>query len=64
MLSPDSPAPPRVMYYAPYAINEEFGGAPASAWTVLPFIYHPGGPRSYIVQLVNVGAMEALATGR
>jgi hypothetical protein len=60
MLSFGGPAPPHVMYYAPCATNESFGGAAGSARGVLPFIYHPGTPRAYIVQLVDRAALERL----
>ena len=58
MLSFESAAPPHVMYYAPYATNEDFGGAESSSRSVLPFVYDPGSPRAYIVQLVDEDALR------
>lgn len=60
MLSPFGPAPPHVMYYAPYARNGEFGGAPGPSRGVLPFIYDEGTARAYIVQLVDPEAWARL----
>ena len=62
MLSLEGPAPPHVMYYAPYATNEAFGGATGSDRGVLPFIYEPGSPRAYIVQLVSPTAFKGMLT--
>lgn len=65
MLSFESPAPPHVMYYAPYATNEAFVGAEGAGRRLLPFIYDPGTPRAYIVQLVDPDALaEAVGRGR
>jgi hypothetical protein len=60
MLSPFGPPPPHVMYYAPHARNDDFGGAKGSARGLLPFIYDEGTPRAYIVQLVDRAAWEKL----
>jgi hypothetical protein len=60
MLSPFGPAPPHVMYYAPYARNAEFGGALGPSRGVLPFIYDEGSPRAYLVQLVDPAAWARL----
>ena len=64
MLSEEGPAPPHVMYYAPYMMNAEVAGAVGAHRRALPFVYDEGSPRAYLVQLVDPDFVRGLGGGQ